>query len=50
MFFKETKRKDNFKNYESRQSLISFFSLLLKIDKRTNPKMYESNRDTTNPN
>ncbi len=36
-------------DFEDEQSLLSFFSLLLKIDKRINPKNYEDNRSTNNP-
>ncbi|MDD2627246.1 MAG: hypothetical protein PHI87_06850 [Candidatus Methanomethylophilus sp.] len=28
-------------NFESEQSLVDFFALLLKIDKRNNPYLYE---------
>ena len=48
----ELKLKENF---EAKQNLLGFFSLLLEIDKRNNPqnyqksKNYEDNRDTNNP-
>jgi hypothetical protein len=36
-------------DFEAKQNLLGFFSLLLKIDKRLNPKNYEDNGDTNNP-
>jgi len=32
--------EDN-KNWEARQNLFDFFSLLLEVDKRVNPHLYE---------
>lgn len=31
-------------DFEAKQNLVGFFELLLKIDKRNNPKLYENNR------
>lgn len=31
---------------EERDRIVGFFSLLLKIDKRENPELYENNRET----
>ena len=39
----------NLEVFEAKQNLLGFFSLLLKIDKRLNPKNYEDNGDTNNP-
>ena len=33
---------------EARRNLISFFALLLKVDKRNNPHLYASNRSSNN--
>lgn len=43
-------------NFEARQNLFGFFSLLLEIDKRINPHLYkkvknnENNGSSNNPN
>lgn len=37
-------------NFEAGQNLTGFFRLLLEIDKRNNPNLYENNRDTNNTN
>lgn len=43
-------------DFEAKQNLLGFFSLLLEIDKRNNPQNYqksqnnEDNRDTNNTN
>lgn len=42
-------------DFEAKHNLASFFDLLLKIDKRNNPKLYQynnyaDNRNTNNPN
>jgi hypothetical protein len=42
----EEKKQDNrevedSKNWEARQNLFGFFSLLLEVDKRTNPYLYK---------
>ena len=36
--------------YEATQNLAGFFALLLKIDRRINPHLYEDNGDTNNTN
>lgn len=33
-------------NDEERDRIVGFFSLLLKIDRRENPELYENNRET----
>lgn len=38
---KNSNQKDKNNNFESEQNLIDFFDLLLKIDKRNNPHLYE---------
>jgi hypothetical protein len=30
-------------NFEAKQNLVGFFELLLRIDKRNNPDLYENN-------
>jgi len=35
-------------DYEARQNLVGFVDLLLKIDMRVNPHLYEDNGDTDN--
>jgi hypothetical protein len=35
--------------FETKYNLLGFFDLLLKIDKRNNPKLYENNGNTNNP-
>lgn len=37
-------------NFEDKQSIVGFFALLLRIDKRTNPKIYEDNGSPANAN
>jgi hypothetical protein len=37
-------------SFEDRQSLVGFFELLLQIDRRVNPNLYENNRDPDNTN
>ena len=32
------------KNWEERQNLLGFFSLLLKVDKRVNPHLYKNKK------
>lgn len=31
-------------DFEAKQNLVGFFELLIKIDKRNNPNLYENNR------
>ena len=42
-------KKDEFNNikidFEAKQNLVGFFSLLLEIDKRNNPKKYKNNEN-----
>jgi len=48
---KKDSGKLKLRNFEAKQNLLGFFSLLLKIDKRNNPHLYknnEDNRDTNN--
>jgi len=33
-------------NDEERDRIVGFFSLLLKVDRRENPELYENNRET----
>ena len=40
----------NLMSFEDKQSMVGFFALLLKIDKRINPKTYEDNGSSANPN
>jgi len=46
----EKNKKDEQNDFEARQNLLGFFSLLWEIDKRINPHLYEkgneNNRDT----
>jgi hypothetical protein len=35
---------------EAKHNLTGFFKLLLDIDMRINPKLYENNRNTNHPN
>ncbi len=37
-------------NEIDRNNLLGFFALLLKVDKRVNPHLYENNRNTNNTN
>ena len=43
----ETQEKMDFK---TKQDLVEFFNLLLKIDKRNNPHLYQNNRNTNHTN
>lgn len=45
---KNPKRKKEQLKFESNHNLHGFFDLLLKIDKRNNPKLYENNGNTNN--
>jgi hypothetical protein len=36
-------------NFEAKQNLTGFFKLLLEVDIRNNPKFYENNGNTNNP-
>lgn len=35
-------------SFEDKQNLISFFELLIRVDKRINPDLYENNGSTNN--
>lgn len=35
--------------FEAKQNLTGFFKLLLQVDMRVNPKLYENNGNTNNP-
>lgn len=37
-------------NFEAKHNLVGFFNLLLQIDKKNNPHLYENNRNTNNSN
>lgn len=37
-------------SFEDKQCLVGFFELLLKVDRRINPHLYEDNRDPNNAN
>lgn len=39
------KLSEIFEDFESRSNLVGFFELLLKVDKRINPKNYEYKYD-----
>lgn len=36
--------------FEAKHNLTGFFKLLLEVDMRNNPYLYENNRDTNNSN
>lgn len=36
-------------DFEAKQNILGVFGLLLRIDKRINPKNYEDNRSADNP-
>ena len=38
----------NTEKFEAKHNLTGFFKLLLEIDIRNNPQLYEDNRDTNN--
>ena len=47
------KPSDTRLEFEAKQNLLGFFDLLLRVDRRNNPKRYqnnEDNRDTNSPN
>jgi hypothetical protein len=45
----EKKQKDReVEDYEARQNLLGFFSLLLKVDKRVNPHLYKKENNNKN--
>ena len=35
--------------FEAKQNLTGFFKLLLEVDMRNNPQLYENNGNTNNP-
>lgn len=35
-------------DFEAKQNIVGFFDLLLKIDKRNNPQIYQSNEEYDN--
>lgn len=35
--------------FEAKHNLTGFFKLLLEVDMRNNPQLYENNRNTNNP-
>ncbi len=37
-------------DFEARSNLVGFFDLLLKVDRRINPDLYEDNGNTNNSN
>ena len=37
-------------DFEARQNLLGFFSLLLQIDKRINPHLYKKDENNGSPN
>lgn len=37
-------------SFDDKQSLVGFFELLLKVDRRVNPNLYEDNRYSDNTN
>lgn len=39
---KQQKKKNGEQEYQDRKALAGFFSLLLKIDQRINPDLYEN--------
>jgi hypothetical protein len=41
---KRNKESEDKEDWEARQNLLGFFSLLLKIDKRVNPHLYKNNK------
>jgi len=45
---KNYENNKNQEEFEAKQNMVGFFDLLLLIDKRVNPKLYENNRDTNN--
>ena len=50
----KTSKSTKIQDFEAKQNLLGFFNLLLQIDKRNNPhlyqKSYENKRDTNNSN
>lgn len=42
--------KLNKEQFEAKQNLTGFFKLLLEVDMRNNPHLYENNGNTNNPN
>jgi len=41
---------DSYSNFEAKQNLLGFFSLLLKIDVRNNPHFYKNNENNRGSN
>ena len=39
----------NNEQFEAKHNLTGFFSLLLEVDMRNNPQLYENNGNTNNP-
>lgn len=37
-------------DFEAKQNLLGFFSLLLQVDRRNNPERYKENNDNKNQN
>lgn len=42
--------KLNKEQFEANHNLTGFFKLLLEVDMRNNPQLYENNGNTNNPN
>lgn len=52
-FMSKKLEQNNFyseKQFEAKQNLTGFFRLLLEIDIKNNPQLYENNRNTNNTN
>ena len=46
----DTNKKPNNSELEAKFNLTAFFKLLLEIDMRNNPNLYENNRSSNNTN
>jgi len=43
-------QRQGYFDFEARQNLLGFFSLLLQIDKRINPHLYKKDENNRSPN
>lgn len=50
MVSENTEENQEENDFEARQNLLGFFSLLLKIDKRINPHLYKKDENNGSPN
>lgn len=46
----EDSEKLRLRDFEAKQNLVGFFSLLLEVDRRNNPERYKNNKPVLNQN